>query len=453
MRLSSTCTAASAALLGAQVVAGITLDLNSHDSIKSAASTVAHGMMKFYNGNVTGGIVGMLPGPYYWWESGAMWGSLIDYWYYTGDTTYNSFVTEGLLYQVGPNKDYMPPNQTKSEGNDDQGFWGLAAMSAAELKFPNPPDDKPQWLALAQAVFNSQAIRWDNSTCGGGLRWQIFTFNNGYNYKNTISNGCFFNMAARLGKYTGNQTYVDWAERMWDWVENVGLMSPGYAFYDGTDDTINCTQQNHIQWTYNAGVFLLGSATMWNITNSPVWYDRTWAIFNATSVFFSPTVANVMYEVACEPNGNCDIDQRSFKAYLARWMAASTKVAPFLTNAVMIKINASAAAAALQCSGGNDGTTCGLQWTKLGVWDGNTGVGEQMSAMEVIQSTLIQSVAGPVTNNTGGTSKGNYAAGTGGDTNPGAPTGVITTGDKAGAGILTAVILVGILGGAWWMVA
>ena len=70
-------------------------------------------------------------------------------------------------------------------------------MIAAETNFENPPTDQPQWLALAQAVFNTQASRWDNTSCGGGLKWQIFTFNNGYNYKNSISNGCFFNLGAR----------------------------------------------------------------------------------------------------------------------------------------------------------------------------------------------------------------------------------------------------------------
>lgn len=58
-------------------------------------------------------------------------------------------------------------------------FRGIAAMSAAEFNFPNPPSDQPQWLALAQAVFNSQAPRWNTDSCGGGLKWQIFTFNNG----------------------------------------------------------------------------------------------------------------------------------------------------------------------------------------------------------------------------------------------------------------------------------
>ncbi|KAK8212915.1 hypothetical protein M8818_003080 [Zalaria obscura] len=439
------------ALLAAQTAVALQLNLDSQDSIKQAASTVAYGMMKYYNGNQTGGIPGLLPGPYYWWEAGAMFGAMVDYWYYTGDTSYNDVVTDALLFQVGPDEDYMPPNQTKSEGNDDQGFWGMAAMTAAEVNFPNPPEDKPQWLALAQAVFNSQALRWDNSTCGGGLRWQIFTFNNGYNYKNTISNGCFFNLAARLGAYTGNQTYFDWAERMFTWVQDIGLMSPTYQFYDGTDDTLNCSQLNHIQWTYNAGVYLLGAAVMWNATQSDVWQQRTEAIFNATTnVFFTKTPPMVMYEVACEPSKNCNTDQLSFKAYLARWMAASTKVAPWLYDTVQPYLAASAAAAALSCSGGEDGVTCGTQWN-LGAWDSTYGVGQQMSALEVIQSNLITQVKGPVSNSTGGTSQGNPNAGTGGDTNPAAPTSLITTGDRAGAGILTAIIVVGLLGGAWYV--
>lgn len=60
-------------------------------------------------------------------------------------------------------------------------------MTAAEYKFPNPPSDQPQWLALAQGVWNSQAIRWNAQTCGGGLNWQIYQFNNGYDYKNCKS--------------------------------------------------------------------------------------------------------------------------------------------------------------------------------------------------------------------------------------------------------------------------
>lgn len=189
---------------------------------------------------------------------------MINYWYYTGDTSYNDVTQQALLHQAGDEGDYMPLNQTRTLGNDDQGFWGMAAMTAAETRFQDPPSPSPGWLALAQGVFNTQATRWDTTTCNGGFRWQIFTFNKGYNYKNSISNGCFFNLAARLALYTGNATYADWALKTWDWVDGVGLISPGYEVYDGTQNTDNCTAKDGTRWTYNAGIYLLGSAVMYN---------------------------------------------------------------------------------------------------------------------------------------------------------------------------------------------
>lgn len=36
-------------------------------------------------------------------------GALVDYWYYTGDTMWNQITQQGLLFQVGPDDDYMPP--------------------------------------------------------------------------------------------------------------------------------------------------------------------------------------------------------------------------------------------------------------------------------------------------------------------------------------------------------
>ena len=72
-------------------------------------------MMNYYKGNESGMPVGLLPDPYYWWEAGAMFGQLVEYWFYTGDDTYNDITMKGLLAQVGKNNDYMPENQTRTE--------------------------------------------------------------------------------------------------------------------------------------------------------------------------------------------------------------------------------------------------------------------------------------------------------------------------------------------------
>ena len=160
-----------------------------------------------------------------------------------------------------------------------------------------------------------------------------------------------------------------------------------------------------------------------------------------------------MYEVACEPNGKCNIDQRSFKAYFARWMAGTIVRAPFTREVLLPLLQTSARAAAQSCVGGADGQQCGLQWT-TGTFDGSMGVGEQMSAMEVIQSNLIDQVPGPVTADKGGISEGDPSAGMAGDANPvGLNPDEITTADRVGAGFLTTMMLIGVIGGAWWMVA
>jgi mannan endo-1,6-alpha-mannosidase len=176
-------------------------------------------------------------------------------------------------------------------------------------------------------------------------------------------------------------------------------------------------------------------------------------IIGGLDVFFKD---QIMYEIACEPNGKCNVDQRSFKAYLSRNMAAAVKLAPYTADILNPMIQASARAAAQQCSGtagpyGARGNICGLKWTAGAQYDGAFGVGEQMSALEIIQANLGPEVAGPLTNATGGTSKGDASAGSGRSSDPGAPTNV-TMADKAGAGILTTIVLVSILYFAYFMV-
>ena len=84
-------------------------------SIKNASSIVAKDVLSYYHGSDPGQIPGLFPEHSLWWESGAVWGSLIDYWDYTGDAQYVALVQQALLWQLGPNRDYMPPNQTKNE--------------------------------------------------------------------------------------------------------------------------------------------------------------------------------------------------------------------------------------------------------------------------------------------------------------------------------------------------
>ena len=68
-------------------------------------------MMTYYTGNQSGKEPGLLPAPYYWWEAGAMWGGMVEYWYYTGDTSYNDVVAQAILAQASPTDDFMMPEE------------------------------------------------------------------------------------------------------------------------------------------------------------------------------------------------------------------------------------------------------------------------------------------------------------------------------------------------------
>ncbi|KAI0476193.1 glycoside hydrolase family 76 protein [Xylariaceae sp. FL0804] len=448
--------------LASGVAGALTVNFDSDDSIKSAASTAAYGLVGYYTGNNSGDVAGNLPDPYYWWEAGAMFLSLIEYWAVTGDSTYNSITYQALNHQRGDDDDFMPANQSKAEGNDDQGFWAMAAMEAAETNFQNPPSSEAGWLALVQAVYNEYVDRWAeaNGTCGGGLRWQIFTFNNGYNYKNSVSNGCFFNIAARLARYTGNDSYADWADRVFEWQMGVGFIrARDWAVLDGAGnaDDENCTEINAAQFTYNAGLFLHGAAVMYNTTTGSAqqtWKTRVQGLLTSVkSTFFKN---GVMWEPSCETSSaGCNTDQQSFKGHLARWLAQTAVLAGFTADTITPLLQSTATAVAEQCDGtaasgykGTSGTACGFSWLKAAAWDGNSGVGEQMNALNAIVATLAQ--PDPLTKDSGGSSTGDPDAGNS-DSDKLETLAPITAGDRAGAGILTLLALGGLLGGSYFV--
>jgi mannan endo-1,6-alpha-mannosidase len=285
------------------------------------------------------------------------------------------------------------------------------------------------------------------------LRWQIFTFNNGFNYKNSISNGCFFNLAARLARFTGNQTYADWATKIFAWQESVGLITPGYDIFDGVTARPGkiCPEMDRIQWSYNHGIFLHGAAVMYNFTEGDaLWKQRTDGILSSTIKMFYNN--SIMIEQFCEAPGFCDIDQQSFKGYLTRWMAGTTQVASHTFNTIYPLLQSSATAAAKACTGapatgfnGIPGTACGFKWT-TGGFDGLVGVGEQMNALGAVMYTLVNKAVAPVTVETGGTSEGNPNAGL--NLPPLFPElKAITLGDKVAAGFMTTAIALSVIGG------
>ena len=177
---------------------------------------------------------------------------------------------------------------------------------------------------------------------------------------------------------------------------------------------------------------------------SDIWRERVVAQLNASDVFFNN---GIMYE-GCESTGKCNVDQRSFKAYLARWLTATAELVPFTHDTIMEKVATSAQSAVKTCTAGDSGTQCGLKWT-TGTNDGSMGVGEQMAVLEIVQSNLADKARGWASAVKGtGTSTGDVNAGSGSKTSADQlVTKNTTSADRVGAAILTGLMIIGVVGG------
>lgn len=220
---------------------------------------------------------------------------------------------------------------------------------------------------------------------------------------------------------------------------------------------------------------------MYNIstgTEQETWKTRVDGLLGAVEAKFLTNDTNIIKEWYCESgfssNGHsyqCNIDQQTFKGYLLRWLSSTSQVAPYTYERINPWIRATAAAAVATCTGpigaaapqvdsggiqpgfkGLDGTACGFKWTET--FDGWAGVGAQMNALSAVMYTLTHTgtgnaTKGPATAAQGGTSQGDPGAGVTDATSKGglASLKTITMADRVGAGIVTAILAISIVGG------
>ncbi|KAK4145986.1 uncharacterized protein C8A04DRAFT_26146 [Dichotomopilus funicola] len=418
--------------------AALQVDISSTSSIKAAAKDVAFDVMSVYKGNQSGEIVGLIGSPppvgeYYWWTGAVLWSTMIDYWHYTNDSTYNAVTVQGLTAQNGPNlqSPFMPPNWTASMGNDDQGFWGIAAAKANEAGLPAPPKGEPSWLDLAKAIFQVQTVRYTDSedACGGGLRWMIVPVNTGFDLKNTASTAVFLNLGARLYHATQNETYADWVEKGWTWLTTIGLVDDKFNVYDSVSTIDDCAKANKQQWSYNAGLLLETAAYMYAQKSSKsadskettTWKTRTTSLANRTVSHFFSADQGVLVEPLCENAGQpaCTQDMSFFKGVTLRSLAGAAVLVDELRDpdhGVGQALRATAQATAKTCSGGKSGRECKFDWTGHAA-DQNAkldGAPVEINALAAVLGPLaVESASGAGGNGNGSGSNGGNGNGSG----------------------------------------
>ncbi|KAK6501326.1 hydrolase 76 protein [Arthrobotrys musiformis] len=390
--------------LAPAVLGQLKVDIDKPDTLKAAAKVVVKSLVDDYTSQKPF-VAGLLPSEYSFFESGVFFNTILNYAAFTGDTTYNSLFEKDFFNQIGDGANFIPKSKSAGIANDDVGYWALAAISAVEFGAKPADSSSPSYLTLADNVFNDFVRRWDDKTCGGGLRQAILSSSTGYDIKDTNSNGVFFELAARLGAQTGNKTYLDWAGKVYDWTTKTGLIgtldtnSVGQVFA-GASVQDKCQQIDQSWYSAQQANYIYGAAVMYGTTKSSTWLTRLNAFVQYTAVtYFGPQQyvddgqSQVVTEIGCEFDGKCTTDQKAGKAILFRSLAVGLNYDDLFTF-MKVQISNSARAAAKSCNSDGD---CAFKWSDL-EYDATkgTGAGEKMAAIESFLSVVRRADSKPV---------------------------------------------------------
>ncbi|MCY7323879.1 MAG: carbohydrate-binding protein [Phormidesmis sp. CAN_BIN36] len=294
-----------------------------------------------------------------WWNSANALETTIDYCRLTDSLTYRS----NLSNTFEKNK----RNNFLNEFYDDEGWWALTWIKAYDLT------GEQRYLNMAKTIFNDMKGGWD-STCGGGIWWSKQR-----KYKNAIANELFLAIAAKLHLRTSGDTgagsYLDWAQREWNWFRNTGMINRDNLINDGLDN--NCKNNGQLTWTYNQGVILGGLVDLYRSTQDAALLNQARAIADAAIRVLAP---NGILREPCEPD--CGQDGPQFKGIFVRYLGDLYQATQQSTYKDFILRNADS----IWSNCRNNANQFGLCWANA--FDSADAV-RQSSAIDALNASLV----------------------------------------------------------------
>lgn len=137
-------------------------------------------------------------------------------------------------------------------------------------------------LTRAKEIFDLVRSGWDTDSthaAPGGVFW---TQANWSQDRNTVSNMPGAQLALRLHQITGEDGYLDWARRFYDWT-NTYLQSPGALYWDHLD--LKGTVEKTI-WSYNQGVPVGVNVLLYKATHDRTYLRRAERIAQAAYAYY-----------------------------------------------------------------------------------------------------------------------------------------------------------------------
>jgi len=140
------------------------------------------------------------------------------------------------------------------------------------------------YLSLAEADFSFLESGWSGTaggTCPGGIYWIDSATGRS---RNTVSNAPAAEAAAELYQATGDDTYLTWAQKIYQWVRGC-LVSPTGMYYDHVKPTGTITKD---LWSYNQGTMIGAGVLLYDVTGSVTYLDEALQTARASVEYYGP---------------------------------------------------------------------------------------------------------------------------------------------------------------------
>lgn len=233
---------------------------------------------------------------HYWWQAHAL-DALVDAYTRDGERTHldqAAQLLEGIVQRNGG---------LTNDFYDDMEWLALAALRAWDAS------GEPRFKDAALALWTDIKGGW-NDACGGGIAWRKPQLD----YKNTPANAPAAILAARLHLRFGHPDDLEWARKIFDWLE-AHLIDPQTGFvWDGMNRLGDGGVDKDWAFTYCQGVVIGAAVELHAVTKEPRYLERARQTARAARQRLAQPATHAMPD---EGGG----DGGLFKGILARYLA------------------------------------------------------------------------------------------------------------------------------------
>jgi len=193
----------------------------------------------------------------YWWMAHAI-DAMTDAYIRTGGEKYKEYADKTLAATISRNN-----NRIINDYYDDMQWMALALLRLYDHT------QERRYMIYIEDLWSDIIKGW-NDNIGGGIAWRKQQLD----YKNTPSNAPAAILAARLYNTFGDEVYLDWAKRLFAFVdENLADKQTG-QIWDGMNRQGDGRIDKEWAFTYCHGVYIGAAGELYKITGEQDYFDK-----------------------------------------------------------------------------------------------------------------------------------------------------------------------------------